>query len=423
MIRKYSIKGVTTDWLLMPGTLVYIEREYDELVNRYIKEHLGEIQKTCRKHRLVFLYIPQFYASLPHVMIRYFTGKEAPYSNSIRTNDILSSILTRKEFSQIQEPSILFTGSGEEECVTYAIGKDNSFWGKFFTSKRESYLKNSIGQILSDINTVYDNVKREHYYNPDTITGGGQLFTDEPHETANFRLKFALKGKPKPSREFVIEEESCKESSAGTRFRVSHKMSSFSDEKDETGYESEQHRFSRQTINDSNTEEDDIILSDAYIQAKLFVAQLIRKGYSYETIWSLLAPMKELSPIKVTRDLRILLTAYNLEVELPPVQKAVYLLFLKHPEGINFKDMPDHQEELFHLYRKVAVRGEREKHLATITDLVNPFNNSLNEKCSIIKKRILALLDDDLAQHYYISGGKGETKKIDINPSMIEWEG
>lgn len=186
MIRKYSIKEVTTDWLMKPGTLVYIEREYDELLNRYIKEHLDEIQKTCRKHRLVFLYIPQFYASLPDVMFRYFTGKEAPYSNSIRTYDILSSILTRKEFSQIQEPSILFTGSGEEECVTYAIGKDNSFWGKFFTSKRESYIKNSIGQILSDIDTVYDNVKRKHYYNPDTITGGGQLFTDEPHERLTF---------------------------------------------------------------------------------------------------------------------------------------------------------------------------------------------------------------------------------------------
>ena len=409
MIRKYSIKEVTTDWLLMPGTLVYIEKEYDELVNRYINEHLGEIQKTCRKHRLVFLYIPQFYASLPHVMFRYFTGKEVPYSNSIRTNDILSSILTRKEFSQIQEPSILFTGSGEEECVTYAIGKDNSFWGKFFTSKRESYIKNSIGQILSDINTVYDNVKREHYYNPDTITGGRQLFTDEPHETADFRLKFALKGKPKPSREFVIEEESCKESSIDTRFRIS-KM------KEDDGPDAD-----RGTKHDVK-EEDDIILSDACIQAKLFVAQLIRKGYSYETIWSLLAPMKKLSPIKITSDLRILLTSYNLEIELPPIQKAVYLLFLKHPEGINFKDMPDHQEELFQLYRKVAVRGVREKHLATIADLVNPFNNSMNEKCSIIKKRILALLDDDLAQHYYISGGKGETKKIDINPSMIEWE-
>ena len=391
MIRKYSIKEVTTDWLMKPGTLVYIEREYDELLNRYIKEHLDEIQKTCRKHRLVFLYIPQFYASLPHVMIRYFTGKEATYSNSIRTNDILSSILTRKEFSQIQEPSILFTGSGEEECVAYAIGKDNSFLGSFLESRQIKYIDKSIHQILSDIRTVYGS---NNYYRFDT--GGGQLFTDESCATTDNDLKFALKRKealPEPT----IDTVSSETHDSGMRFRV--------------------------TIpEDNELDEDEDFDSDACIQAQQFVARLLIKGYSYETIWSLLAPMKELSPIKVTRDLRILLTAYNLEIELPPVQKAVYLLFLKHPEGINFKDMPDHQEELFQLYRKVAVRGVREKHQATIADLVNPFNNSMNEKCSIIKKRILALLDDDLAQHYYISGGKGETKKIDISPSMIEWE-
>jgi hypothetical protein len=62
------------------------------------------------------------------------------------------------------------------------------------------------------------------------------------------------------------------------------------------------------------------------------------------------------------------------------------------------------------------------KHIGTIKDIVNPLSNSINEKCSLIKKRILAILDDSLAKHYYISGGKGEIKKIDINPTMIIWE-
>jgi hypothetical protein len=46
----------------------------------------------------------------------------------------------------------------------------------------------------------------------------------------------------------------------------------------------------------------------------------------------------------------------------------------------------------------------------------------MNEKCSIIKKYITNLLDDSLAKHYYISGGKGELKRIAINPEMIIWE-
>jgi hypothetical protein len=172
---------------------------------------------------------------------------------------------------------------------------------------------------------------------------------------------------------------------------------------------------------DNNFEQSIAKISDE-IRAK--VAELRALGVSEFIIQSLFQEQQKLSRLLITSDYRIVLPDYNnMEIKMEPLPKAIYLLFLKHPEGIKFKDMPDHQKELFHLYRKVAVRGVREKHLATIADLVNPFNNSMNEKCSIIKKRILALLDDDLAQHYYISGGKGETKKIDIHPSMIEWEG
>jgi hypothetical protein len=51
-----------------------------------------------------------------------------------------------------------------------------------------------------------------------------------------------------------------------------------------------------------------------------------------------------------------------------------------------------------------------QKHFKTILNLVNPLSNSINEKCNYIKKRVLAILDDSLAKHYYISGGKGESE-------------
>ena len=45
----------------------------------------------------------------------------------------------------------------------------------------------------------------------------------------------------------------------------------------------------------------------------------------------------KLSRLVITDDYRFVLVDYDREVELQPVHKAVYLLFLAHPEGIEFK--------------------------------------------------------------------------------------
>ena len=80
MVKKYYIKDIKQDWLLKPGLVVYIEREYDELINNYIEKHLTHLQEICKKQGVLFLYIPRFYSSLPYSMLKYYIGKELSYS-------------------------------------------------------------------------------------------------------------------------------------------------------------------------------------------------------------------------------------------------------------------------------------------------------------------------------------------------------
>ena len=71
------------------------------------------------------------------------------------------------------------------------------------------------------------------------------------------------------------------------------------------------------------------------------------------------AARSKLSRLVITRDFRFILSDYNKEVTLTPVHKALYMLFLNHEEGIEFKDLADHRDELRRIYRHVRGYGYR----------------------------------------------------------------
>ena len=113
----------------------------------------------------------------------------------------------------------------------------------------------------------------------------------------------------------------------------------------------------------------------------------------------------KLSRLVITEDYRFILADYNnKEVELQPVHKAVYLLFLNHPEGIEFKRLAEYREELLGIYMKTARMMDKEKIEESVDKLVNPLDNAINEKCSRIKKVFLDLMDEYRASYYIISG-------------------
>ena len=116
----------------------------------------------------------------------------------------------------------------------------------------------------------------------------------------------------------------------------------------------------------------------------------------------------ELSRLVITENYRFVLADYHQEVELQPVHKAVYLLFLAHPEGIEFKRLADYRQELLDYYMRTARMMDREKIVESVEKLVNPLDNAINEKCSRIKKVFLDLMDEYRASYYIIGS---HTKK------------
>jgi hypothetical protein len=132
------------------------------------------------------------------------------------------------------------------------------------------------------------------------------------------------------------------------------------------------------------------------------------------------AARAKLSRLLITRDYRFVLLDYeHKEVELQPVHKAVYLLFLAHPEGIEFKRLGEYREELTRYYMATAKLMDKEKIMEGVEHLVNPLDNAINEKCSRIKKVFLDMMDEYAASYYIISG---HTQKHVAGSSRVWYE-
>lgn len=173
-----------------------------------------------------------------------------------------------------------------------------------------------------------------------------------------------------------------------------------------------------------------LTLEDMASDVGRMARQLQREGRTDLLLRAIGVPMLEelrieaakgqLSRLMITQDYRFVLTDYdNKEVELQPVHKAVYLLFLTHPEGIEFKRLADYREELTRYYMATAKMMDKEKIIEGVDHLVNPLDNAINEKCSRIKKAFLELMDEYRASYYIISS---HTQKHIAGSSRVWYE-
>lgn len=159
------------------------------------------------------------------------------------------------------------------------------------------------------------------------------------------------------------------------------------------------------------------------------IEQLQREGRNDLLLHAIGTPLLEelrieaakgkLSRLLITKDYRFVLEDDHREVELQPVHKAVYLLFLAHPEGIEFKRLREYREELLRYYLATAKLMDKEKIIEGVDHLVNPLDNAINEKCSRIKKVFLELMDEYRASYYFISS---HTQKHIAGSSRIWYE-
>ena len=341
--------GLYVDYENEVREIVYVEREYNERLNRFFQEH-----KDLRLyHMYKFIYLPNLCKELEDDDYLHFLFPNALPDKRVDfhmdSTYPLQYLVYSEDISKIKQGMFFFRGGMDNHGAEYIEGD----YHPLLEGSDEDIIK-QLDEIAKKTHSMHS--RAELYYS-----------ASEPEE-----------------KECISDD--------------------YADE-----------RFSWETTDSK------VVKLVEEVREK--IKMLKEYGLQENMLFNLLKEKQKLSRLAVTKDMRIVLLDYNdMEIKMEPINKAVYFLFLNHPEGIIFKCLPDYRKELADIYQKIKPLGLNERAIQSIEDVTNPCLNSINEKCARIKGAFISKFDKNLAQHYYITGLRGEPKRIDLPRDLVIWE-
>ena len=108
-----------------------------------------------------------------------------------------------------------------------------------------------------------------------------------------------------------------------------------------------------------------------------------------------------------------------LQVNLSPLERAVYLLFLAHPGGIRMSEVANYRNELKGNIQRMSRSDDPQVIDQGLDELCSPLSNSLSEKMSKIRRKFVDLLGPEMAEAYIIKGPNGGHKKIALDRGLV----
>lgn len=360
--------------------VIYVESNYNEQANRFITDNYHDLRQRFEYRGYEFIYLPMLFKDdeLKRKVLYY-----APYletkivaDKSLRSSYLLN-FLSGSHLGEAVKPSILF---GPERCGD-----------EWLFQACELPLS---GVASKDIVQLVDAVS------------SGTLFVNESCAMSdNVLMNYQPSSEPRSSMSIESDEK-----------RSALKRSFFSKMVD---------RIQGELFEDDVEEYAPLRDEVAEILENLEnnVKKLRLQGVTLSAIHEFIDKQEPLSPLVITEDLRIFLPAYNnIEIELSAQRKALYFLFLNHPEGIVLQHLEEYHKELMNYYKQTNGGVVTPRMEESIKKLETYGNNQLNVVITRIREAFCSKFDERLARHYFISGERGQAYKIGLPQALIRWE-
>ena len=366
----------------------YIENGYDADVNHFIQSNYFDLKSVFANNGMDFYYLP--YLLREHdieAKVRYY----APYlSSQLLTtkvqNNALVPYLSDDDTRKNLQPSLVFEGNqkgGNGEVMFLQVPLSDIDFSK----------SKSVGDLVQWVEQMRDAYHREIVHERVCY-----------YQTEDFHAPQCC-GQ-------VAASSSKKRFLEGLFNRFNKKLEMPEDDVD------------LQKTEEEYAEEQSLMETEKVLrELRLTVQKLRLEGVSLMAIHEFIDKQEPLSRMTITPDYRIFLPDYNnIEIEMAALPKAIYFLFLRYPNGIIYKHMQDHYNELLNIYRQLRPNTDEARINLTITKVVNPVGNALNENIARIRKAFIEKFDEHLANHYIITGERGLQYAIPLDRELITWE-
>lgn len=129
------------------------------------------------------------------------------------------------------------------------------------------------------------------------------------------------------------------------------------------------------------------------------------------------------TPIIIDTECRLFFPMYSdKEVKMSYLPKTVYIFFLLHHTGVEFKNLDHYLKELYLIYQIVSEEKniEARKIKRSLENLVSPGSNRIYEICSVVRRTLSEILPRELVTQYAITGKWGGVHKIKAERSYLE---
>ena len=433
------------------GQVIYVENYFDEKVNAFIKDNYDKLVEEFRKDDLEFVYLPMYFnASEQKEKMQYY----APYLTSQTSNHALNSYLLdfmlRPENRVTIPPSLLFCpNQRQNEWVFRAFSIDDMIEKKstisdivlkvkdvsaivFYpvgviefqrvsTHKKEEPASGEVSE--ADAPYVSQQEAVEEDSNKTRFRVVKETREKEPEEDSGIRFRKVIHKEDEDLLFRSADEEDCKDDSR-TFFRVVKDSEKIEENKRRKEfYDAIPQIVEAEKMAENELDADTALeICEILFNLQTTVKTLRFKGIALGAIHKFIDKQEPLSPLVITEELRLMLPLYNIEIELSAQRKALYFLFLNHPEGIVLQRLEDYHNEFLNYYKQANKGVLTPKMEESIKKLEEYGNNQVNVLITRIREAFCLKFDERLACNYFISGERGEPYRIPLDPDLVKWE-